>query len=59
MPAQYIPFDELEVAYTLRDIQKGIYMAYSLGTSEELISRTARAFDTVVESGLLKKMMGD
>lgn len=56
---QHISFDELEVAYTLRDIQKGIYMAYSLGTSEELISRTARAFDTLVESGLLKKTMGD
>ncbi|MFJ3524265.1 substrate-binding periplasmic protein [Pseudomonas sp. NPDC090203] len=55
---KHIAFDQLEVAYPLHDMEKGIYMAYSLGTSEELVSRTTRAFSAVVENGELRKAMG-
>jgi polar amino acid transport system substrate-binding protein len=57
--ALHIPFDELEVVYTLHEFQKGIYMAYSKGTSAELVSRTVQAFQSLDESGALKKIMGE
>lgn len=53
-----IPFERLEIAFPLRDMERGIYMAYSLGTSEELVSRTSHAFTSVVESGELRRAMG-
>ncbi|WP_460045053.1 substrate-binding periplasmic protein [Pseudomonas sp. S2_H01] len=56
---KHIPFGDLEVAYPLHDLKKGIFMAYSLGTSDELVSRTSQAFRSVVASGALRKAMGE
>jgi polar amino acid transport system substrate-binding protein len=49
--AQNLPFTDLEVAYSMSGMDTPIYMAYSLGTSEDLIERTSRAFAALVGNG--------
>jgi polar amino acid transport system substrate-binding protein len=49
--------DRLEKALTLDDMSTSLYMAYSLGTPEAIVTQTRAAFEALKASGVVKGIM--
>jgi polar amino acid transport system substrate-binding protein len=55
----HVDFMSLEEVYSLDEQPRRVYMAFSLSTSDEIVARARRAFEQLVASGEVARIMSE
>lgn len=55
----HIAFGDLEAVYTLDGLSAGLYMAFSLGTPDDLVAKARTRFDQLKASGQVARRMNE